>query len=91
MIAMALRGGGEVKNRQGKTWEVPSDHNTTRIFEGPREKNFQKKMAGEDPLDPLTEDGYFKRPHTASIDGDIWLDSGWCFVSFGVGGHLTRV
>ncbi len=34
---------------------MPSDHNTTRIFEGPREKNFQKKkkLAGEDPLDPL--------------------------------------
>jgi hypothetical protein len=24
------------------------------------------------------EDGYFKRPHTVSIDGDIQLDSG-CF------------
>ncbi len=36
------------------------------------------------------QDGYFKRPHTASIDGDIWLDSGWFFVGFGVGGHLTR-
>jgi hypothetical protein len=36
-----------------------------------------------------TEDGYFKRPHTASIDGDIWLDSGWFFVVFGVGGCLT--
>jgi hypothetical protein len=35
------------------------------------------------------EDGYFKRSHTASIDGDIWLDSGWFFVGFGVGGHLT--
>jgi hypothetical protein len=23
------------------------------------------------------EDGYFKRPNTMSIDGDIWLDSGW--------------
>jgi hypothetical protein len=23
------------------------------------------------------EDGYFKCPHTASIDGDIWLDIGW--------------
>jgi hypothetical protein len=22
------------------------------------------------------EDEYFKRPHTASIDGDIWFDSG---------------
>jgi hypothetical protein len=34
---------------------VPSDHNTTRIFEGPRKKNFQKKnkFSGEDPLDPL--------------------------------------
>jgi hypothetical protein len=36
------------------------------------------------------EDGYFKRPHTVSIDGDIWLDSGWFFVGFGVGGCLTR-
>jgi hypothetical protein len=26
------------------------------------------------------EDGYFKRTHTASIDGDIWLDNGWFFV-----------
>ncbi len=37
-----------------------------------------------------TEDGYFKRPHTASIDGDIWSDSGWFFVGFGVGGRLTH-
>ncbi len=36
------------------------------------------------------EDGYFKRLHTASIDGDIRLDSGWFFVGFGVGGCLTR-
>ena len=36
------------------------------------------------------EDGYFKRPHTASIDGDIWWDSCWFFVGFGVGGRLTR-
>ncbi len=36
------------------------------------------------------EDGYFKHPHTASIDGDIWLDSGWFFVGFGVGGGLTH-
>ncbi len=36
------------------------------------------------------EDGYFKRPHTASIDGDIRLDSGWFFVGFGVGGRLTH-
>jgi hypothetical protein len=34
-----------------------------------------------------TEDGYFKRPHTASIDGYIWLDSCWFFVGFGVGGR----
>jgi hypothetical protein len=26
----------------------------------------------------------------ASIDGDIWLDSGWFFVGFGVGGRLTH-
>ncbi len=37
-----------------------------------------------------TEDGYFKRPHTASIDGDIRLDTCWFFVGFGVDGHLTR-
>ena len=36
------------------------------------------------------EDGYFKHPHTASIDGDIWLDSGWFFVGFGVDGRLTH-
>jgi hypothetical protein len=35
------------------------------------------------------EDGYFKRPHTASIDGDIWWDSCWFFVGFGVVGRLT--
>jgi hypothetical protein len=29
------------------------------------------------------EDGYFKRPHTASIDGFL-------FVGFGVGGGLTH-
>ncbi len=29
-----------------------------------------------------TEDGYFKRPHTVSIDGGIWLDSGCFFVGF---------
>jgi hypothetical protein len=28
------------------------------------------------------EDGYFKCPHTASIDGDIWLDSGWFLLVF---------
>jgi hypothetical protein len=36
------------------------------------------------------EDGYFKHPHTVRIDGDIWLDSGWFFVGFGVGRRLTR-
>jgi hypothetical protein len=35
-------------------------------------------------------DGYFKRPHTVNIDGDIWLDSGWFIVGFGVGRLLTR-
>ena len=37
-----------------------------------------------------TEDGYFKRPHTISIDGDMRLDSGWFLVGFGVSGRLTR-
>jgi hypothetical protein len=36
------------------------------------------------------EDGYFKHPNTASIDGDIWWDSCWFFVGFGVGERLTR-
>jgi hypothetical protein len=36
------------------------------------------------------EDGYFKRPHTMSIDGDIWSDSGSFFVGYGVGGRLAR-
>ncbi len=32
---------------------MPSDHNTTRIFEGPREKNFQKKkIGGRGPTGP---------------------------------------
>ena len=35
------------------------------------------------------EDGYFKRPNTMSIDGDIWSDSGWFFVGFGVGGRIA--
>ncbi len=35
------------------------------------------------------EDGYFKHPHTVSIDGDIQWDSCWFFVGFGVGGCLT--
>jgi hypothetical protein len=35
------------------------------------------------------EDGYFKRPDTMIIDGDIWLDSGWFFVGFGVGRRLA--
>jgi hypothetical protein len=36
------------------------------------------------------EDGYFKRPHTACIDGDIQSDSGCFFVGFGVAGRLTH-
>ena len=36
------------------------------------------------------EDGSIKRPHMTSIDGDKRSDSGWFFVGFGVGGHLTR-
>jgi hypothetical protein len=35
------------------------------------------------------EDGYFKRPHMMSIDGDKRSDSGWVFVGFRVGGDLT--
>jgi hypothetical protein len=35
------------------------------------------------------EDGCLKCPIPPNIDGDIWSDSGWVFVGFGVGGHLT--
>jgi len=37
-----------------------------------------------------TQDGSFKRPHQTNIDGDIWSDSGWFLVGFGVVGCLTR-
>jgi hypothetical protein len=44
VIQISIEGGGDIKNWRGKIWEVPSDHNTTRIYKGgPREKNFQKK------------------------------------------------
>jgi hypothetical protein len=36
------------------------------------------------------QDGYFERPHPTIIDGVKGSDSGWFFVGFGVGGHLTR-
>ncbi len=35
------------------------------------------------------QDGYFKHPHTPIIDGYKWLDSGWFFLGFGMGGRLT--
>jgi hypothetical protein len=35
-----------------------------------------------------TQDEYFKRPHTTSIDGDKRLDSGWILVGFGVSRRL---
>jgi hypothetical protein len=47
-------------------------------------------MAHACPSYACAEDGYFKRPHMAGIDGDIWSNSGWFFVSFGVGRHLTH-
>jgi hypothetical protein len=47
-------------------------------------------MAHESSSYACAEDEYFKCPHTASTDGNIWLDSGWFFVSFGVGGRLTH-
>jgi hypothetical protein len=47
-------------------------------------------MAHASPSYACAEDGYFKRPDTMSIDGDIWSDSGCFFVGFGVGGRLAR-
>ncbi len=47
VIWISVEGGRDIKNRRGKIWEVPSDHNTTRIYKGGRsareELNFQKK------------------------------------------------
>jgi hypothetical protein len=56
----------------------------------PKMKESPASMAHASSSYECAEDGYFKGPHTASIDGDIWLDSGWFFVGFGVGGCLTR-
>jgi hypothetical protein len=46
-------------------------------------------MAQASSYHVCAEDGCFKRPIPPNIDGDIWSDSGWVFVGFGVGGHLT--
>jgi hypothetical protein len=56
----------------------------------PKVVESQASMAHASSSYACAEDGYFKRPHTPSIDGDIWWDSCWVFVSFGVGGRLTR-
>jgi hypothetical protein len=50
-------GGRDIKNWQGKVLGARSDQITTRILEVFSRENFQKKkkMAGEDPLDPLLE------------------------------------
>jgi hypothetical protein len=37
-------------------------------------------MAHASSFYACAEDGYFKHPHTASIDKDIWLYSGWLLV-----------
>ena len=47
-------------------------------------------MAHESSSYACAEDGHFKCPNTISIDGDIWPDSGWFFVGFGVGECLAR-
>jgi hypothetical protein len=36
------------------------------------------------------EDGCLKYPNLPNIDGGIWLDMGWFFVGFVVGGPLAR-
>ncbi len=36
------------------------------------------------------QDGYLKHPHLTINDGEMWLDSGWFLVGFGVVRHLTR-
>ncbi len=38
------------------------------------------RMAHTSSSYACAEDGYFKRPHTASIDGDIRWDGCWVFV-----------
>jgi hypothetical protein len=47
-------------------------------------------MAHASSFYECAEYGSFKCPHTTSIDGDKRSDSGWFFVCFRVGGHLTR-
>jgi len=60
MIAMALRGGGRIKNRRGELLRARSDQITTRIFkvlgkDFPARGSFREnKLVEEDPLDPLS-------------------------------------
>ena len=47
-------------------------------------------IAHAPPSYACAQDGYFKRSHTMSFDGDKRWDSGWILFGFGVGGRLTR-
>jgi hypothetical protein len=46
----------------------------------PKMVDLPASMAHASSSYACAEDGYFKRPRTASIDRDIWLDSCWSFV-----------
>jgi hypothetical protein len=55
VIRISVEGGATSKIGEARFGKVPSDHNTTRIFEGPRAKNFQKKKnGGRGPTGPPT-------------------------------------
>jgi hypothetical protein len=55
-MGLALRGGA-IRNRQGEIFDARSDQITTRIFKVVElifpPDFIEKKMVGEDPLDPL--------------------------------------
>jgi hypothetical protein len=72
------------KHKQTMTFAASPRAADPKVVESPT------SMAHASSSYACTEDRYFKRPHTASIDGDIWWDSCWFFVGFGVGGCLTR-
>ena len=76
-------------------WRVQQHKPTMASAASPRAANpkmveLPASMAHASSSYVCAEDGYFKHPHTASIDGDIWLDGGCFFVGFEVGRCLTH-
>jgi hypothetical protein len=75
--------------------EVGPKHNSTMVSDaspGTADPKMNKSFVHTRQMSynrACAQDGYFERPHPTIIDGDKGLDSGWCFVGFGVGGRLT--